>query len=385
MLAGTLLAASDLVLPNPDELGVPEMFRSASTALPRLWDIAIVVAAVVFLILLLVGGLQYLTSAGNEDQSKKAKTLLLDAVIGLVIVVVAWPVGKWTLSQLGQGGLFANPAGQATLQSGPVGSSGLSSGSIGSGGLGGGAASQSGPGTSEKPGSGATQQTPGVSESEGTFDDQFDKTPGEGGSGEGDGEGDGEGNASSEGRLSLAMAFRDINSPGTPLANYGYSVVSGTDPYDVLSSGQSDSSGDAILIFPKANAGQTVRVVAAAGVSGSEVSTLYGPFTLPAQTGGGITVFAHPENDSERVTAYYRVVREGENLSGASVVVFDAGGKQLGKGSTNSYGLAAVTVPAAATTSVKVTYQGKVTTFNPVRSPSRNEYRVTVLEAAATK
>lgn len=180
------------------------------------------------------------------------------------------------------------------------------------------------------------------------------------------------------------MAFRDINSTGTPLANYGYSVVSGTDPYDVLSSGQSDAAGAASLIFPAASAGQTVRVVAAAGVSGSEVSTLYGPFTLPSRTGEGITVFAHPENDTDRVTAYFRVVSGGEKISGASVVVFDAGGKQLGKGSTNSYGLAAVTVPAAATTSVKVTYQGKVTTFNPVRSPSRNEYRVTVLDLSQT-
>ncbi len=58
-------------------------------------------AGVAFVILFIVGGLQYLTSAGNEEASTKAKKLLLDAVIGIVIVVSAWAIANWVLSGLG--------------------------------------------------------------------------------------------------------------------------------------------------------------------------------------------------------------------------------------------------------------------------------------------
>lgn len=65
------------------------------------FNIVIGVAGVLFVLLFLVGGVMYLTAAGNDDQSKKAKQLLFDAVIGLVIVVVAWAVGNWVLQLLG--------------------------------------------------------------------------------------------------------------------------------------------------------------------------------------------------------------------------------------------------------------------------------------------
>jgi len=55
----------------------------------------------VFVILFLVGGVQYLTSAGNEESATKAKKLLTDAVIGLVIVLASWAVANWILNGLG--------------------------------------------------------------------------------------------------------------------------------------------------------------------------------------------------------------------------------------------------------------------------------------------
>ena len=44
------------------------------------------VAAVIFIIL---GGFWYLTSAGNEEQAEKGRKALINAVIGLVVVLLA--------------------------------------------------------------------------------------------------------------------------------------------------------------------------------------------------------------------------------------------------------------------------------------------------------
>ncbi len=71
------------------------------------FNIVLTVAGVLFVLLFLLGGVQYLASAGNEEGTKKARQLLLDAVIGIGIVVTAWAVGTYVLQLLGlsSGGL----------------------------------------------------------------------------------------------------------------------------------------------------------------------------------------------------------------------------------------------------------------------------------------
>jgi len=71
------------------------------TMLKRIFTFVFGAAGVVFVVLFLVGGVQYLTSAGNEEASTKAKKLLLDAVIGLVIVLVSYAAASWILRGLG--------------------------------------------------------------------------------------------------------------------------------------------------------------------------------------------------------------------------------------------------------------------------------------------
>ena len=127
-MLGTVLAQSSFQLQRPQ--GLPDIFASAGEAIPRLWHIGVIVASILFMVLLLAGGLMYLTAGGSEDATKKAKALLVDAVIGLVLVVIAWPVGKWVIAQLGNpGNVFENPAGQATLGGASGGSSSSGSGS----------------------------------------------------------------------------------------------------------------------------------------------------------------------------------------------------------------------------------------------------------------
>ncbi|KKU73653.1 MAG: hypothetical protein UX98_C0005G0029 [Parcubacteria group bacterium GW2011_GWA2_47_26] len=56
---------------------------------------ALVLLGLVFFTLTVYGGILYLTASGNEDQVKKAKTILTRAIIGLIIVVFAGAITQF--------------------------------------------------------------------------------------------------------------------------------------------------------------------------------------------------------------------------------------------------------------------------------------------------
>ena len=94
---------------QPETLTTPggvtqSRFGSVNQAVNTIFNTVIAAAAAIFVILLLVGGVQYLGAAGNEESTAKAKKLLIDAVIGLIIVLAAWAVGRFVLSRFFQPG-----------------------------------------------------------------------------------------------------------------------------------------------------------------------------------------------------------------------------------------------------------------------------------------
>jgi hypothetical protein len=56
--------------------------------------------AVIFLALVVFAGVQYMTSGGNQDKAKKALDLLKNAIIGLIIVLVAWAITRFAIVML---------------------------------------------------------------------------------------------------------------------------------------------------------------------------------------------------------------------------------------------------------------------------------------------
>lgn len=82
---------------------VPTTFQDVSATVRTIFNTIIIVASVAFVVLFLVGGIQYLTASGNEETSGKARKILLDAVIGLVIVLAAWGIGSWIINILTEG------------------------------------------------------------------------------------------------------------------------------------------------------------------------------------------------------------------------------------------------------------------------------------------
>jgi hypothetical protein len=64
----------------------------------QLFGIVIPLSGAGFLILLLVGGLTYLTAAGNEEGESKAKKMITSAVIGIILVAFSYGIGHAVLT-----------------------------------------------------------------------------------------------------------------------------------------------------------------------------------------------------------------------------------------------------------------------------------------------
>ena len=72
-------------------------FSSWGTLFPAIVQFALVCAVILFIILMVVGGIQYLASAGNEEGTKLARKLLLNATVGLFIMLSVQAAAAWVL------------------------------------------------------------------------------------------------------------------------------------------------------------------------------------------------------------------------------------------------------------------------------------------------
>lgn len=55
---------------------------------------------IVAVIIILLGGFKWMTAAGNEDKVGEAKKLITAGIIGLVIILAAFAIAKFVLTQL---------------------------------------------------------------------------------------------------------------------------------------------------------------------------------------------------------------------------------------------------------------------------------------------
>lgn len=74
-----------------------------ATIITRVGDIVGVVLSfvgIIFLVLTVYAGLLWMTSRGNDAQVEKAKTLLINAVIGLIVITAAYSLTMFIGGQL---------------------------------------------------------------------------------------------------------------------------------------------------------------------------------------------------------------------------------------------------------------------------------------------
>jgi hypothetical protein len=79
---------------------------SIGDLITRILKVLLGLAGMIAVGLIVVGGFQYITSAGNAEQAEKGRATLVNAIIGLVIVMVAWLLVSLVTNTLLKGTLF---------------------------------------------------------------------------------------------------------------------------------------------------------------------------------------------------------------------------------------------------------------------------------------
>lgn len=75
-------------------------FASVPDMLTRIINFLLIIAGIAFVLLFLVGGITYLTAGGDKDGEAKAKRMLANAVIGLIITLSAFAVATFIYNYL---------------------------------------------------------------------------------------------------------------------------------------------------------------------------------------------------------------------------------------------------------------------------------------------
>ncbi len=76
---------------------IPTEIRNVTiqTLITNIIRILLIVAGIVALIYMIVGGYQYMTAGGNAEQAAAARTTILNAIIGVIIVFASYAIITW--------------------------------------------------------------------------------------------------------------------------------------------------------------------------------------------------------------------------------------------------------------------------------------------------
>ncbi len=64
----------------------------------KIINVVLSILAILVTILIIFAGFQWMTAGGNEEKIKKAQGALKNAVIGLVIIMLAWSITRFALT-----------------------------------------------------------------------------------------------------------------------------------------------------------------------------------------------------------------------------------------------------------------------------------------------
>ncbi|HVY67396.1 MAG TPA: pilin [Patescibacteria group bacterium] len=66
--------------------------NSISSLLIKIIQLLLTLAGIIAVVILVVGGYWYITSAGNEEQAEKGQKAITNAIIGLVVIMLAYAI-----------------------------------------------------------------------------------------------------------------------------------------------------------------------------------------------------------------------------------------------------------------------------------------------------
>ncbi len=88
----------DQFLPGLQEpFGTDTLLDVVSTII----NLAFAVAGIVAVIYLIIGGFNYVTAGGNPETVEAAKTTIVNAIIGLIVILISYLIIQFVMSQIG--------------------------------------------------------------------------------------------------------------------------------------------------------------------------------------------------------------------------------------------------------------------------------------------
>lgn len=77
----------------------PEEIAGDNGMFKKITDVLLFIVGAVAVIMLIVGGIRYVTSGGNQQAVSDAKNTILYAIVGIVVVLLAYAVVNFVVSQ----------------------------------------------------------------------------------------------------------------------------------------------------------------------------------------------------------------------------------------------------------------------------------------------
>jgi TRAP-type C4-dicarboxylate transport system permease small subunit len=95
-----LAGATDELTSVGTAIGTDATTNSLPELIGSLIAVLLSVLGIIFVVLVVYAGFLYLTAAGDDEKVKKAKKLLNQSVIGLVIIIAAYAIADYVISAL---------------------------------------------------------------------------------------------------------------------------------------------------------------------------------------------------------------------------------------------------------------------------------------------
>jgi hypothetical protein len=91
MFALAPIALAQYQTPGCGGTGLP-CDSSISQFILKIINVALAVAGLIAVLFLIIGGFRYITSAGNEEVAEGAKKIIINAIIGVVVIILSFVI-----------------------------------------------------------------------------------------------------------------------------------------------------------------------------------------------------------------------------------------------------------------------------------------------------